>query len=346
MQLNPTLAKMGWLSTYGDLKGLVRAEGCLNKQAFYYTGTTLALSASLAGGMAALFLQPGFPLQLVNAVFLAFVFGQLGLLGHDAGHNQVFASRRWNTVLGRVCGNLLLGMGLAWWREHHNAHHASPNREGHDPDADLGVLALSAEQAVRRRGFGRWTSRHQLFLTPLFASLQVFELHRYTVGFLARRGSRSRYLEAALVATHFVLYLGVLFVALGVLQGLLFAIVQTVVSGWYLNLIFGTNHTGMPLLRQSQDMDFVEQQVTTSRNVCVPRWLGFLFGGLHLQIEHHLFPTMPRNQLRRAQPLVKAFCAQRGLSYRESGFAQTYLEIFQHMWRISRLVPAGRPVLS
>ena len=305
----------------------------------------LALFALLAFSLGALFVLPRFPLQLINAAFLAFVFAQLGLLGHDAGHNQVFGSRRWNTILGRVCGNLLLGMGLAWWREHHNAHHASPNREGRDPDADLGVLALSAEQAVRRRGFGRWTSRHQLFLTPLFASLQVFELHRYTVGFLATRQSSSRYLEAALVVMHFVLYLAVLCLALGVAHGLLFALVQGVVSGWYLNVIFGTNHTGMPVLSRWQDMDFVEQQVTTSRNVRVPRCLAFLFGGLNLQIEHHLFPTMPRNQLRRAQPLVKAFCAQHGLSYRESGFAQTYLEIFQHMWRISRLVPASR-VLS
>jgi fatty acid desaturase len=104
-------------------------------------------------------------------------------------------------------------------------------------------------------------------------------------------------------------------------------------------VIFGTNHTGMPILSQTQQMDFVQQQVTTSRNVRVPGWLAFLFGGLHLQIEHHLFPTMPRNQLRRAQPVIKAFCAERGLPYRESGFAQTYLEIYRHMWRVSRLVP-------
>ena len=146
------------------------------------------------------------------------------------------------------------------------------------------------------------------------------------------------------MASHFVLYLGLLSIALGVPRGLLFAIVQTVVSGWYLNVIFGTNHTAMPLLSQSQRMGFVEQQVTTSRNVRVPGCLSFLFGGLDLQIEHHLFPTMPRNQLRRARAATKAFCAKHGVSYRESGFAETYLEIFRHMWRVSRLVKAGCPL--
>jgi fatty acid desaturase len=329
------------LTSYSELRATIRAQGFLNKQPLYYAGMMLALLGLLACGAATLFVTSALPLQLANAVFLAFVFGQLGLLGHDAGHNQVFASRRWNTILGRICGNLLLGMGLAWWREHHNAHHANPNQEGIDPDADLGVLALSAEQAARRHGFQRWCSRRQVFLTPLFASLQVFELHRYTVSFLATKRSKGRYFEAVLIAAHFVLYLGLLFVTLGVLHGLLFALVQRIVAGWYLNLIFGTNHTGMPLLSETQRMDFVEQQVVTSRNVRVPRGLAFLYGGLNLQIEHHLFPSMPRNQLRRARPLIKDFCLRQGLTYRESGFAATYLEIFKHMWRVSRLVPTS-----
>src|SRR5690349_15825503 len=175
----------------------------------------LALCGLLACGLAALFVLRALPLRLIDAALLAFVFAQLGLLGHDAGHNQVFASRRWNTVLGRICGNLLLGMGLDWWREHHNAHHASPNQEGRDPDADLGVLALSPDQATRRHGFERWCSRRQVLLTPLFASLQVFALQRYTVGFLMSRRSKGRCLEALLVAAHYILYLGLLFMALG-----------------------------------------------------------------------------------------------------------------------------------
>jgi fatty acid desaturase len=319
----------------------MRDRGLLDKQPRYYTGMMLVLFCLLASGVAALFLTSSFAWQMADAVLLAFVFAQLGLLGHDAGHNQVFAARRWNTALGRICGNLLLGMGLSWWREHHNAHHASPNQEGRDPDADLGVLALSADQAKRRRGFERWCSRRQVYLAPLFASLQAFELHRYTVSFLVSKRSRSQYLEAGLVAAHFGLYLGLLFASLGLVRGLLFALVQLVVSGWYLNVIFGTNHAGMPLLNRTQRMDFVEQQVTTSRNVRVPRFLAFLFGGLNLQIEHHLFPTMPRNQLRKAQPLVEAFCLRRGLPYRQTGFVATYREIFRHLWRVSRLVPTS-----
>src|SRR5581483_7558450 len=193
-------------NSYRELKAAIRARGFLDKQPFYYALMMLTLASLLGCGITSLSMASTLQMQLANAVLLAFVFGQLGLLGHDAGHNQVFACRRWNTFLGRICGNLLLGMGLNWWREHHNAHHARPNQEGHDPDADLGVLALSPEQARRRHGFERWCSRRQLWLTPFFASLQVFELHRYTIGFLARRRSQSSSLEAFLVAVHFALY--------------------------------------------------------------------------------------------------------------------------------------------
>jgi fatty acid desaturase len=319
----------------------VRARGFLDKQPRYYAWLMVMLFSLLACSAVGLFVTSTFPVQLANALLLAFVFGQLGLLGHDAAHNQVFASHRWNTVLGRVCGNLLLGMGLSWWREHHNAHHASPNQEGRDPDASIAILALSTDQAVRRRGIGRWFSRRQVYLTPLFASLQVFGLHHYTIDFLVRQRSRRYAVEAVLIVAHFVAYPALLIASLGVAHGLLFALIQRIVSGWYLNVIFGTNHIGMPLLSPTESMGFVQQQVATSRNVRLPRALSFLFGGLHLQIEHHLFPTMPRNQLRKAQPLVKAFCLHHGLAYRECGFAASYREIFQHLWRMSRLVPTA-----
>src|SRR4051794_29991721 len=100
------------LSAFSELRDAVQAQGLLKRQPWYYSGMVVLLSGLLVCGMVAFFLTPVFPLQLANAVLLAFVFGQLGLLGHDAGHNQIFASRRWNTILGRICGNLLLGMGL------------------------------------------------------------------------------------------------------------------------------------------------------------------------------------------------------------------------------------------
>jgi fatty acid desaturase len=71
--------------------------------------------------------------------------------------------------------------------------------------------------------------------------------------------------------------------------------------------------------------------VLTSRNVRGSRLVDFALGGLNYQIEHHLFPSMPRPSLRRAQPLVRAFCAERRLAYSESSVFGSFVEALRHL---------------
>lgn len=44
------------------------------------------------------------------------------------------------------------------------------------------------------------------------------------------------------------------------------------------------------------------------------------------QIEHHLYPRLPRHNLRKARTLVRAVCAKHGIPYHEPGFFQANLE--------------------
>jgi fatty acid desaturase len=97
--------------------------------------------------------------------------------------------------------------------------------------------------------------------------------------------------------------------------------------GLYLGCCFAPNHKGMPVLED----DYLRRQVLTSRNVRGGRLVDFALGGLNYQIEHHLFPSMPRPSLRRAQPLVRAFCAERGLAYSESSVFGSFVEALRHL---------------
>jgi fatty acid desaturase len=99
----------------------------------------------------------------------------------------------------------------------------------------------------------------------------------------------------------------------------------------YLGCSFAPNHKGMPTLTAAEELDFVRRQVLTSRNVRGSRPVDFLLGGLNYQIEHHLFPNMPRPNLRRAQPLVRAFCRQHGLPYVEASLFGSYAEAVRHL---------------
>jgi fatty acid desaturase len=91
----------------------------------------------------------------------------------------------------------------------------------------------------------------------------------------------------------------------------------------------------MPTLTQADQVDFLRRQVLTSRNVRGSRFVDFLLGGLNYQIEHHLFPNMPRPNLRRAQPLVREFCRHHGLLYAEASLVGSYAEALRHLHSVS-----------
>jgi fatty acid desaturase len=130
---------------------------------------------------------------------------------------------------------------------------------------------------------------------------------------------------------HLAGYLTALVLVLSPLQAVAFVLVQQGLFGLYLGCSFAPNHKAMPTLTDADQLDFVRRQVLTSRNVAGSRPVDFVLGGLNYQIEHHLFPNMPRPNLRRAQPLVRAFCQQHGLPYVEAGLFGAYAEAVRHL---------------
>jgi fatty acid desaturase len=100
--------------------------------------------------------------QLVSAGVLAIIMTQLGFLGHDAAHRQIFKSGRWNDWTSMIIANLLVGISYGWWRSKHNRHHANPNRVGSDPDVHLRPIAITPEQATGPRSrLMKWLVSHQ-----------------------------------------------------------------------------------------------------------------------------------------------------------------------------------------
>src|SRR5439155_6407125 len=99
----------------------------------------------------------------------------------------------------------------------------------------------------------------------------------------------------------------------------------------YLTSIFAPNHKGMPMLDKESDMSFLYRQVVTARNVKAHPITDFWYGGLNYQIEHHLFPSMTRTSLRKAQRLIKAFCGEHAIPYYETSMLRSYQEILHYL---------------
>ena len=332
------------LAGYGDLKRVLDQAGILARQPGYYTYKILSTLLMLAVGVTVLAMVESFWLRLIDAVFLAFVFGQIGLVGHDAGHYGIFRSTGRNKIAGLVVC-FLIGMVRSWWVEKHNRHHTYPNDLSRDPDSDIPLLAFTEGQARSKRGFYRLVVRWQAFFFLPMLALEGFGLRLAGIQYVLREIPRVRPGEILIVGAHYLVYPGLLFYFLNPWQVLMFIVVHQLLFGLYVGSIFAPNHKGMPVIEKGDQMDFVRQQVITARNVKSHPLTDFWYGGLNYQIEHHLFPSMPRNKLSEAQKHVKAFCLGLGIPYTEATLVGSQREILQYLHRVSRPLRGGR-VLS
>jgi fatty acid desaturase len=259
------------------------------------------------------------------------VFTQIAFVGHDAGHRQSFRARRANDLVGLVHANLLVGISFGWWVGKHDRHHSNPNHEDLDPDIGIVALAFTAGQVRGKRGLVRVVARYQAFLFFPLLLLEAAHLHTASVKAVLRGAGRANVVEALLLLVHVAGYVTALLLVLPPLQAVAFALVQQGLFGLYLGCTFAPNHKGMPVVADGEELDFLRRQVLTSRNVRGSRVVDFVLGGLNYQIEHHLFPNMPRPNLRRAQPLVRAFCSQHNIPYTEATMFGSYAEALRHL---------------
>ena len=287
-------------------------------------------------------------LVLVPAVLLGVASTQVAFLGHDGGHQQIAATRTGNTVVGLLAGNLLTGLSIGWWIDKHVRHHANPNKEDHDPDIGEGVFAFTTAQAANRAGrLPRAIARNQAVLFFPLLTLEGLNLHVASVRWLFRaRGGRLRRTELLLLSAHMLAYLGVVLWVLSPVLAVAFVAVHQAVFGLYMGCSFAPNHNGMPIVGAEQKLDYLRRQVVTSRNVRGGWFVDQLLGGLNYQVEHHLFPSMPRTHLRKAQRLVQTYCAQHRIPYTETSLFASYGCALRYLHALGKPLRAARLAAS
>jgi fatty acid desaturase len=320
-------------SDFAELFRSIKQAGLLRRRYGYYAVKTGLTVAAFAGAWVVFGFLGDAWWQLCTAAFLAVVSTQLSFLGHDAGHKQIFRGRRANDAMGFAHAGLV-GLSYGWWVAKHNLHHASPNHEDDDPDLDIPALAFTRNQGRTKPGFLRWMAKYQAFLFFPLLLLEGLNLHWASIQAAWRGEVKPRGLEKALLAAHIAGYLTTVFLVLSPLTGTVFILVHQGLWGVYMGCSFAPNHKGMPVASAAHRRDFLRKQVLTSRNVCGGRWVDFTLGGLNYQIEHHLFPSMPRPNLRRAQPIVREFCAAHGIDYSQCGLFRSYGLVLRHLHEV------------
>ena len=325
--------------TFTALAASVREKDLQGRRRGFYVLVFSALVLSLAGAGTGMILLGDSWLQLLMAGALGLIFTQFAFLGHEASHRQILTSGKANDRVGRLLATVFVGISYSWWMNKHNRHHANPNQVGKDPDIEPDTVSFLPESAATRTGVLAWITRRQGYLFfPLLLG-EGLNLHLRSIQSLFTRkadGSKvaGRWFELSMIGLRFAIYLGLVFWLLPFGMAAAFVGVQLAIFGLYMGAMFAPNHTGMPIIPAGVKMDFFSKQVRTSRNISGGWWATILMGGLNYQIEHHLFPSMPRPHLRAARVLVREHCRSLDVPYSETSLIRSYGIVIAYLNRV------------
>lgn len=331
----PGAARLAHGSEFAELKRRIADAGLLRRRYDWYVLRLLLLLVAFAAAFVALFALGSSWWQLLLAAVFGLLFTQTAFFGHDSAHKQVFESGPRNAMAARLLANFGVGLSYGWWQHKHSRHHANPNSTGKDDDIRPGALVFTPDDAAVRTGLVAWLTRYQgWYFFPLLLVAGI-DLHRNAVMALLERGRiEHRLLEGTLIAVRLIGFVTIVFIATGPAVGAAFMGVQLAVFGFSMGSSFAPNHKGMVLIDPHAKIDHLRRQVLTSRNISGGVLIRVGMGGLNYQIEHHLFPNMPSVNLRRARPIVRAYCAEVGVPYTETTLLQSWRIVVRYLHRV------------
>lgn len=308
------------------LRASLRARGLFKSNKIYYAWKVVSTFAILliAGTILVQFGRSSQVACMAAAILVALFWQQSGWLAHDFAHHQVFETRVINNLVGVIVGTVWQGFSIDWWKKKHNTHHAAPNQlseeatQAVDPDIDtLPYLAWSPEMLHEVSPVIRPIIAYQhyyFFPLLMFARLIWAEQSiEHVVKQLQVKGLRGCWDEVVALMIHYFVFFGIPFFVLPPLRAFSFWVSAQLICGLFLSIVFIQSHNGMAVY--TEPPDFYSAQIISTRNISKGVWNDWFSGGLNYQIEHHLFPGLPRHNLGKIVPEVRKLCKKHGLVY-------------------------------
>lgn len=284
---------------------------------------------------------------MTSAVFLGLFWHQLVFTAHDLGHMGVTHNWAVDRLLATLIADFIGGLSIGWWVQNHNVHHLVTNHPSHDPDIEhIPFFAISphflsslwSSYYKRTMHFDRFAKffiavQHKLFYVVM--AFARFNLYANSYTFLYQKAwdtkrARGGYWAWRLEIIGLIFFwswFGRVLYGCGTWQrALAYLLVSHVVTS-PLHVQIVLSHFSMPTGDLGPFESFPHRQMRTTTDVICPESMGFIHGGLHLQVTHHLFPRLPRHNLKRASALVKKFAKEEGLTYAEFGFVNGNKEV-------------------
>eukprot|EP00128_Syssomonas_multiformis_P004557 Colp12_sorted_trinity150504_noHs@32663 len=238
----------------------------------------------------------------------AFLFAmgvqQAGWVAHDYSHHSVFKSPVVNDAFARFFG-FVQGYELQWWKARHNTHHVVTNEVGNDPDIKTAPLFV-----YFRKKLNAIQKYQHIYFVPMLTMLDVYWRVESLMFITSRLPKMLPHLGLLLLN-----YVYCYFVFSPVGWGP--AILYTLVKGFTTAVVVFSTHYAEERVPKGHHYGLAEQSARASRNVKGGLLIDYFTGFISRQVEHHMFPTMPRCNLPATEPYVKAFLAKHGVPFNE-----------------------------
>lgn len=295
----------------------------------------------------------------LSGLFLGLFWHQLVFTAHDAGHMGITHNFHIDTCIGIFIADFLGGLSIGWWKRNHNVHHIVTNSPEHDPDIEhMPFFAISHRffDSLRSTYYDRvmdfdavaqWAVKYQHYLYYPLLCFGRFNLYRLSWEYLLsptqapRKGPAwwHRYLEIAgnVFFWYWFGYRTVYCSIPTISSRLVFILVSHMVTA-PLHVQITLSHFAMSTADLGVHESFPQKMLRTTMDVDCPPFFDFLHGGLQFQAVHHLYPRIPRHNLRKAQPYVRRFCEETRIPYAIYGFTEGNKEVIGRLEAVAKQV--------
>jgi len=266
---------------------------------------------------------------------------QCGWIQHDFGHLSVFKKSKWNHIFHQMFIGFTKGASADWWNHMHFQHHSKPNIIDKDPDTRLEPVFVLGDknpirEAHRNAKYGKNLPYHFQYLYFFIVAPLLFPLFfQFTT--IKHAIKRGKWMDVAWLTLFYIKFFSLIPCKLGLIGAIKFLFLIRLFEGTWFVLVTQSNHVVMNVSHDETSSSWLRMQLNATCNVEKSHFNDWFTGHLNFQIEHHLFPMMPRHNLYKMQSAVMELCRKYNIRYVVKPMGQAFFDILTSLEKSGRM---------
>ncbi|KAJ3108388.1 hypothetical protein HK100_003451 [Physocladia obscura] len=334
-----------------DLK--IRDMGLYQTNYNFYIREVCKFAALWVAAIYLILRYPTFYGVLASSVCCAILWWQAAFVVHDAGHSGITHDSWTDMVMGISLANFFGGLSVGWWKKNHNVHHIVTNDVEDDPDIQhMPFMAVTSrlmnniystyyKRVMDFDAVAKIMIPVQHYTFYILLALGRFNLYVNSIAHLTSKDRvPHRFLELTGITVFWIWYLSLLSTLRATPSLIVMHILVSHMLTCILHVQITLSHFGMDT-SDVENETFAEMAFRTTMDVDCPRWFDWFHGGLQFQVAHHLFPRVPRHNLRTLRPLISTFAKEHGLTYHNYEFIHGNWIVVRQLAKVAQEVSSA-----